>query len=106
MFSLRCDRTPKVVDQVRLWLFIPETVPPDQHGPSRRSRHLASPVDLERSRIPKANMIWLIPLNKAMKPTQNKMRYTRRAREYTRSDPDTQNANKMSRIPEMSPTHQ
>ena len=42
----------------------------------------------------------------AMNPTQNKIRYVRWARAYTRSDPDTQNANRISRIPVTKLTHQ
>ena len=50
-------------------------------------------------------MICEKPLKSAKKPTQNRIKAVRWARAYTRSDPDTQNANSTSRIPVISWTH-
>ena len=49
--------------------------------------------------MPNASMICEKPLKSAKKPTQNKIRNVRWPKAYTRSDPDTQNASRTSRIP-------
>src|SRR4029450_5855165 len=54
----------------------------------------------------KARKIWEKPRNNARNPTQNKIRYVRWAKAYTRSDPDTQNDNSTNRIPVTRFTHQ
>jgi hypothetical protein len=51
-------------------------------------------------------MICEKPLKSAKKPTQNRIKAVRWARAYTRSEPDTQNANRTSRIPETRNSHQ
>src|SRR5262249_49559512 len=57
-------------------------------------------------RTAKAVKIWEKPRNNARNPTQNKIRKARWPRLYTRSEPDTQNASRTSRIPVIRPSHQ